>query len=262
MNCPSWALMKNGNSLGEADLQRLSRLSTPTVYNGWEHITKHDRLGGFVNREPTTDYMPHMGPMVGYAVTGVFEPSNPAHLEGNPLAWKEYREYLGGESGPKIVITQDLDKPNFTGSVWGEVNASINRALGCVGAIVDGCVRDVDEVNAVGFKFLAARLCVGHAFGYPVRWNCETKAFGITVRPGDLIHADKHGFLVIPPEDQESLLEASLFMDRAECDTMISTARNSGGQPMEQVLAKVQEASEDFARSTGRKYGKTEKQKA
>ena len=67
--------------------------------------------------------------------------------------------YVGETPGPKIVVTQDLDKPNFVGSVWGEVNASINRAFGCVGAIVDGCVRDIDEVNAVGFKLIAARLC-------------------------------------------------------------------------------------------------------
>jgi len=256
LNCPSSAMMKKGNPLTEADLQRLARLSSPTVYNGWEQITKHDRLGGFVNREPITDYMPHMGPMVGYAVTGVFEPSNPAHPDGNPLAWREYREYLSDGLGPKIVVTQDLDKPNFAGAVWGEVNASINRALGCVGAIVDGCVRDIDEVNAVGFKFLANRLCVGHAYGYPVRWNCETEVFGVTVRPDDLIHADKHGFLIIPPEDQGELLEAALFMDRNECDTMISAAKNSPGQPMGQVLANVNDASETFGRNTQEKYGR------
>ncbi|MFP6855206.1 MAG: RraA family protein [Opitutales bacterium] len=243
--------------LNTADLQKLARLSTPTVYNGWEQITKQDRLGGFVNNETLTDFMPQMGSMVGYAVTGIFEPGNPSHLDERPNAWREYREYLGRSPGPKIVITQDLDKPNFTGAVWGEVNASICRSLSCVGAIVDGCVRDVDEVNAVGFKFLAARLCVGHAYGYPVRWDCETEVFGTTVNPGDLIHADKHGFLVIPPEDQEKVLEASLFMDRAECDTMISVAGNSAGKPVRQVLDEIHQSSDDFNRKTKQKFDST-----
>ena len=246
--------MEKQHPLAEAELQRLARLSTPTVYNGWEQITKQDRLGGFVNREAITDYMPHMGPMVGYAVTGIFEPSNPGHYEERPDAWMQYREYLGSVPGPKIVVTQDLDKPNFAGAVWGEVNASICRALACVGAIVDGCVRDVDEVNATGFKFIAARLCVGHAYGYPVRWNCETEIFGAKVRPGDLIHADKHGFLIVPPEDQEELLEAALFMDRNECDTMIAVARNSAGKPTQQVLAEIHGASEAFGRTTKARY--------
>ena len=246
--------MKEQHVLTEADLQRLARFSTPTVYNGWEQITKRDRLGGFVNRETVTDYMPHMGPMVGYAATGVFEPSNPDHPNERPDAWKQYREYIGSVRGPKIVVTQDLDKPNFTGSVWGEVNASICRALNCVGAIVDGCVRDVDEVNAVGFKFIAAQLCVGHAYGYPVRWDCETEIFGAKVRPGDLIHADKHGFLIIPPEDQEELLDATLYMDQAECDTMISAARNSAGKQTHEVLAEIDDASDTFAGKTKNRH--------
>jgi 4-hydroxy-4-methyl-2-oxoglutarate aldolase len=68
-----------------------------------------------------------------------------------------------------------------------------------VGTITDGAVRDLDEMNNAGFKALARRLCVGQAFSHPVRWNCEVEAFGRKVQPGDLVHADKHGFLVIPP---------------------------------------------------------------
>ena len=58
---------------------------------------------------------------------------------------------------------QDLDKPRAIGSFWGEVNSNIHRALGCVGTITDGAIRDVDEMTNAGFKALARRLCVGHA---------------------------------------------------------------------------------------------------
>jgi 4-hydroxy-4-methyl-2-oxoglutarate aldolase len=146
-----------------------------------------------------------MGPMVGYAVTLVIEPGNPAHRKANPDAGIDYRRYVAGVPGPKIVVVQDLDKPRVLGSAWGEVSANMHRALGCIGTITDGAVRDVDEMTNAGFKALARRLCVGHAHGHPLRWNCEVEVFGCKVCPGDLIHADQHGFFVIPPEDQARL---------------------------------------------------------
>src|SRR5262249_3807949 len=163
--------------------------------------------------------MPQMGPMVGYAVTVVIQPSNKAHKMPANIA--AYRQYVAEQPGPKIVAIQDLDKPEVLGSFWGEVNASVHRALGCVRTITDGSIRDganraVDEIAAAGSKALARRLCVGHAFAAPVRWDCEVQVFGQTVRPGQLIHADKHGFLAIPTEDEPKLLEAARFMDANE----------------------------------------------
>lgn len=184
------------NELTYAHLLELKRWNTPTIYNGWEQITSHDTARDGFNLEPTTDYMPQMGPMVGYAVTVVQEASNPAHRKLN--AWSEYRRYVASVPGPKIVVVQDLDKPRVFGAFWGEVNSSVHRALGCVGTVIDGAIRDVDEMTGVGFKAIARCLCVGHAHSYPVCWNCEVEVFGRRVAPGQLIHADKHGFLVIP----------------------------------------------------------------
>ena len=67
--------------LSHADLHQLQRWNTPTIYNGWEQITKHDRTRDGINLEETRDFMPQMGPMIGYAVTVVVEPSNPKHRE-------------------------------------------------------------------------------------------------------------------------------------------------------------------------------------
>lgn len=226
--------------LSHADLLQLKRWNTPTIYNGWEQITRCDSGADAFNLEETRDYMPQMGPMVGYAVTLVIEPGNKAHRAANPKAGEEYRRYIASLPGPKIVVVQDLDKPQVLGSAWGEVSANMHRALGCVGTITDGAIRDVDEMTNAGFKALARRLCVGHAHVHPVRWGCEVEVFGRKVRPGDLIHADKHGFLVIPPEDQPRLLEASKFMDSNECETVIPAGRGSAGLPMDQVLANLE----------------------
>lgn len=106
--------------LSHSDLLKLKRWNTPTIYNGWEQISERNPAGAAFNLQETTDFMPEMGPMVGYAVTVVIEPSNPKHREQNANAWSEYRRYVAEFSaGPKIVVVQDLDKPQVIGSFWG-----------------------------------------------------------------------------------------------------------------------------------------------
>jgi len=240
-------------ALTHSDLLKLKRWNTPTIYNGWEQITGGDIAGDAFNLEETRDFMPQMGPMVGYAVTVIIEPSNPKHKE-NRGAGAAYREYVSNVPGPKIVVVQDRDKPRVIGSLWGEVNSNTHRALGCVGTITDGAIRDVDEMTNAGFKALARRLCVGHAHVVPVEWNCEVEVFGRKIQPGQLIHADKHGFLAVPKEDEDRLLEASKFMDENECNTVIAAARNCAGLDSKTALQKPNDAAGEFGAATREKF--------
>ena len=241
--------------LTSGQLLQLKRWNTPTVYNGWEQITRHDAAAEGFNLEETRDFMPQMGPMVGYAVTVVCEPGNRIHKK-NAAAFEEYYRYVAETPGPKIVVVQDLDKPRALGAFWGEVNASVHRALGCVGTITDGAIRDLDEMNAAGFKALARRLCVGHAHSWPVRWGCEVEVFGRKVRPGQLIHADKHGFLVIPNEDATGLLDAAAFMDGNECHTLIAAATRDRPESAPGTLDAIREAAAAFGREAAGKFGR------
>ena len=242
--------------LTHQELLQLKRWNTPTIYNGWEQITRNNAAADGFNLEECRDFMPQMGPMVGYAVTVEFEPSNAAHPKANPKAWSEYRAYVASVPGPKIVVVQDLDKPRVIGAFWGEVNSNIHRALGCVGTITDGAIRDLDEMNNAGFKAIARRLCVGHAHSCPVRWGGEVEVFGRKVKPGQLIHADKHGFLVVPAEDESRLLEASRFMDSNECNTLIPAARGANGCSSQELLQRINEAAAVFTQAAQEKMGK------
>ena len=241
--------------LTHAEILELKRWNTPTIYNGWEQITERDVAGEGVNQEECRDFMPGMGPMVGYAVTLKIEPSVEDHKKVRS-AWADYREYVAGIPGPKVVVVQDLDKPRVVGSFWGEVNSNTHRVLGCVGTITDGAIRDVDEMCNAGFKALARRLCVGHAHVAPVEWDVPVEVFGTLVMPGQLLHADKHGFLAVPAEDEEDLLEAARFMDSNECQTVIAAARNAQGKPVEKVLAEVESASAEFSQRARERFGK------
>jgi regulator of RNase E activity RraA len=242
--------------LPHSELLELKRWNTPTIYNGWEQITAKNPARDCFNLEETHDFMPQMGPMVGYAVTVKIEPGEAKHKQNNLNAWNEYRQYIASQPGPKIVVVQDMDKPKVLGSFWGEVNSNIHKSLGCVGCITDGAIRDVDEMTNAGFKALAQRLCVGHAHSVPVQWNCEVNVFGCVVKPGQLIHADKHGFLVIPEEDQPRILEASRFMDSNECKTVINAARNIQGKSSTEILDGINAAGRQFAENTRSKFKK------
>ena len=106
----------------------------------------------------------------------------------------------------------------------------------------------------VGFKALASRLCVGHAYSTPAKWGCEVEVFGCRIEPGNMIHADKHGFLVIPPEDESELLEAVQFMDTNECNTIIRAARENAGKSMDELLVSMDEATAVFDAEVNRRY--------
>jgi regulator of RNase E activity RraA len=82
------------------------------------------------------------------------------------------------------------------------------------------------------------------------------EVFGRRIRPGQLIHADKHGFLVIPGEDANNLLDAARFMDSNECNTVIAAARNASGKSTGQILEEITEAAVQFRKATKEKFGK------
>ncbi|QYM78173.1 RraA family protein [Horticoccus luteus] len=242
--------------LTPAQLHKLKRWNTPTIANALEQISRADPLT-LVNRDETHDFMPEVGPMVGFAMTLIISGGDPRPKREQPDNFALYREYLASRPGPKIVVVQDLDAPRCHGSIWGEVGANHARALGCVGTITDGAVRDLDEMKSAGFKAIARRLAVSHAHCWPLRWGVDVEVFGTKVRPGQLIHADKHGFIILPPDSQQRLLEAARFMDDNECDTVIPPGSASAGRTTAEILTEMSRAGTRFAANARRKFGRS-----
>jgi 4-hydroxy-4-methyl-2-oxoglutarate aldolase len=189
-------------------LLKLKRWSSCATANGIERSSGGQRRA-IVNRDEVTDFMPEMGAMVGVAMTVTMRASDEAYKKAHSTNAALYREYLASVAGPKIVVVQDLDAPVCYGSMWGEVGANFARTLGCVGTITDGAIRDLDEMRNAGFKALARRLAVSHAFSCQMWWGKPVEVFGTMVRPGQLLHADKHGFVILP----EALEERARLID-------------------------------------------------
>lgn len=229
------------------ELIQLQRFPTPAVFNGWEQITKQDVAHTGINLEPIQDFMPHMGPMIGYAITLVIQPSDASHKTKKPNAWLDYYEYVASIPGPKILVVQDLDKPRTHATITGEMNAGLLKLLDCHGVIADGGVRDIPEVQKLGFKMMARQLCVGHGHGCPVDWNVEVDVFGCKIKPGQLIHADQHGFLAIPFGEEKGLLQATRAMDQIECETLVEFHQSIRGRKSSENFSDFSEAFQNYS---------------
>jgi regulator of RNase E activity RraA len=186
-----------------AVLHALRGYDTPTMANAIETFDVRPRDTGFASYEVRCMF-PDLPVMVGYAATATMRARGPGQGDPEPL-WRHVREV----PGPRVVVVQDLDDPPAHGAMWGEVMATTFTALGCLGVVTDGSVRDLDEAHAIGFRFFARGAGVSHACQRSVDIGVPVTVGGLTVEPGDLLHADKHGVLLIPHDLAASLPEAA-----------------------------------------------------
>jgi len=175
-------------------LEALRRYDSPTLSNAIEAFDIRPRDEGFASMDIRCLF-PDLGVMVGYAATATIRARGQGEGDGDhsPL-WALVRSL----PEPRIVVVQDLDDPPGHGAMWGEVQSSIYKALGCVGTVTDGCVRDLKEVRDMGFHFFARGPGVSHAYVRLESIGEPVHICGLTIRPGDVVHADQHGVLLIP----------------------------------------------------------------
>jgi regulator of RNase E activity RraA len=131
---------------------------------------------------------------VGYARTVTIRSVLKSTLPADEQAKRRiaYYEYVGTGFGPRITVIQDIDGADVGyGAFWGEVQSNVHKALGCLGVITDGSIRDIPQW-APGFQALAGSVGPSHAWVHAERWGGEVRVAGMTVHSDDLIHADQH----------------------------------------------------------------------
>jgi regulator of RNase E activity RraA len=101
---------------------------------------------------------------------------------------------------PRVLVVEDLDPHPGLGSFVGDVHANILRALGFVGLVTNGAVRNIDEARALKFQIFARNLSVSHAFAHVVDFGGAVRVGQMAVRPGDLLHGDRNGVQTVPIE--------------------------------------------------------------
>ena len=197
-------------------IDALREIDTPTICNLIE-MAKPSRRGYGYTVEHLHCLFPDMKPVVGYAKTATMRAKQPSKFSPEEYLQirNNYFDYLDRGDAPKISVVQDLDERPGYGAFWGEVFSACHKALGCAGAVTNGSIRDLDMI-ADNFQLLAGVIAPSHAFIHIVDWNCEVNVHGMVVQDGDLIHADRHGAVVVPIDVVDEIIAALDLMVRRE----------------------------------------------
>ncbi|ABD57001.1 RraA family protein [Jannaschia sp. CCS1] len=181
-------------------LDLLRRVDTPTVCNAIEVV--HGKRGFNRFTRSTMQYSkPGDPPIVGRArtarIAGLAPPNeDPATIRARRM---EYFRSMADGCGPTAAVVEDRDYPNCIAGWWGEVHVAVHKGLGLAGAVTNGVMRDLDVIDD-GFPVLAGSIGVSHGFVHVVDIGGPVTIMGMEVHQDELIHADRHGALVIPDE--------------------------------------------------------------
>ena len=96
------------------------------------------------------------------------------------------------------------------------MNSNIFQAFGAIGVITNGCVRDLDEMHAIGFHAFAGSVGVSHAHVHVEDVGVPVMVGGLAVSPGDLLHGDKHGVCNVPLDLASDLPDAIRTLEARE----------------------------------------------
>ncbi len=204
------------DQISDAQIEALRNIDTPTICNLIE-MAAPERRGYGYTVEHLHCIFPEMKPIVGYAKTATMRAKQPSKYTAQEYLQirNNYFDYLNEGDLPKVSIVQDVDERPGYGAFWGEVFTAVHKALGCVGAVTNGSVRDLDMI-ADDFQLLAGVIAPSHAFVHAVDWGCEVNVHGMVVQDGDLIHADRHGAVVVPTDAVSDIIDQLDLMVRRE----------------------------------------------
>ena len=192
-------------------------VDTPTICNALEIVAPERRLHGYTVR-PFVCPFPDVVAVVGYARVATCRATHQNELKGDEARKQRigYYEYIASGPGPTITVLQDLDGAEVGyGAFWGEVQSNVHKALGCLGVITDGSIRDIPQW-APGFQALAGSIGPSHAWVHAENFGGEVRVAGMTVKSDDLIHADQHGAIVIPTDIAAKIPDACELCARRE----------------------------------------------
>jgi regulator of RNase E activity RraA len=191
----------------------LRQFDTPTICNGLEVIDAASKDGGYT-RSPMVMAPKHLEmPEGARAICGRAKTLTMRSLEGHGRTAEDHAarradcyDYVADADSPVVLVVEDTDDHPI-GAYWGEVHTALHRALGCLGVVTNGTVRDLDDLDAE-FMVVAGGVTPTHANGHCTTFGQGATVFGMTVADGDVIHADAHGAVIVPEAAVAALPDA------------------------------------------------------
>ena len=193
-----WAAMPE-SLMTHNELNALRELDTCMVSNAIETFQVRLRNTGFANSSVRCLFA-DLPPMVGYAATARLRSEDPPIDKRTVRDRSDWWRSILEVPPPRIVVLEDMDQAPGRGAFIGDVHVAILQALGCVGVITNGAVRELPSIRETGFHLFAGNVAVSHSYAHIFQLGSTVKVGGLEVRPGDLLHGDRHGVLNIPLE--------------------------------------------------------------
>lgn len=212
--------------MNTALLELLRSVDTPTVCNAIEVAKGRRGFNRFTGVAPVATH-PAAPAMVGFARTARIAAAKPAIEPAETVRARRmaYYRYIAEAPHPAVVVIEDVD-PQPVGAFWGEINANVHKGFGIQGVLTNGLVRDLGDLPE-GFPMLAGSIGVSHGFVHVRAFDEPVTVLGLEVRPGELVHADRHGALVVPDEVIPMLAEAIGRLRESEA-IVLDAARSPG----------------------------------
>lgn len=208
-------------------LELLRSVDTPTVCNAIEVAQGKRGFAGFT-RGTMLCSDPGGQPVVGYAVTAKIAALNPPSEAPEIIRARRMAYYraMAEAPQPSVAVIEDEDFPDCIGAYWGEVNTTVHKGFGMSGALTNGVMRDLGDL-ASDFPVVAGSVGPSHGFVHVTALGTPVTVFGLTVHPGDLVHADRHGAVVVPVDVVDQLQAAIARMQETE-QLVLGPAREPG----------------------------------
>ena len=213
--------------IDDAFIRSLAQYDSPTLCNAIEVAQGRRGFNNFTRGTPCAA-MNGAKAMVGYARTAKIAGREPTPESAEIIKARrlDYFRHMAAGPRPAICVIEDTDGPDCVSAWWGEVHTAVHKGLGMSGALTNGVMRDLDD-HEPGFAVVAGSIGPSHAFVYVREIGTPVSVFGLTIKDGDLVHADQHGALVIPPEILPELGAAIKKMQASE-QIIIGPARAPG----------------------------------
>ena len=226
--------------LTEEQLGALRQFDTCMIANAIEKFDVRLRNTGFTNGKIRCMF-PDAPPTVGYAVTGRLRSGDPPiagpffHDRGD--LWTGIIE----TQGPRILVLEDVDEKPGRGAFVGDMHAAIIKALGCVGYVSNGAVRELPSVRRIGMQLFAGSVAVSHAYAHIFDLGIPVAVDGMEVSTGTLLHGDQHGIVTIPMQIAAEVPNVASKLQRSEQDVIeFCQSKNFSVEKLGELMKRTQ----------------------
>jgi len=219
--------MAVGSVLSEKDIEALREFDTCMVSNAIEMFGTRLRNTGFTDDNIRCVFQEdNIPPMVGYAVTARLRSGDPPIGGGTFHDRGDFWNNVLKSPAPRVLVLEDMDQPPGRGAFIGDMHAAILKALGCIGYLTNGAVRELPAVRAIGLQLFAGAVAVSHAYAHIFDLGSTVRVGGMEIRSGDLLHGDRHGVLTVPKELASKIPAIAAKLHQQE-KTVIDFCRSS-----------------------------------